>query len=868
MTRGYKVPAREDLNKRFTVEKSSPRYSIIPPESRLPLYMRCLYCGKELALLKRWTRGGQFCSEAHKQSYQEEYNRIALSRLLQAQYKTVTGKASKKQEDAPNSNGPGPLHEVPVAVEEAAVALHEAPVAVEVEEAPVAVQDAPAAVEVPPLEEGSTAEEPPPETLNGPDEENPEEAVWEPAQMAGIAKGEVARPPFLDTVADSLVMPAYAEPWERVSTSPAPPEWRSSGEVQQALPQAAVVELKFRPGLSDSEHPASEVNVTPREFVHSKALPRAAEAILANRLASAGLVKQTINPWASECSAAASVDSALNVPLKTEYRESSLLELSPSQVAFAEEDADVVLAPADGVAGPVEDPAEAAPASVEDAAPEQADDPEALAQAGETLAPADEAILWPAPNQNQPEYNEADEAETPNAGISSLAMLHEGLNHIDEQIAAPEAAEPEPIEPLAVLPEAGEAGVEAQHHEKQALRASLPLVEIPVKKLAPSKPAPKEGADALIEMPVFLPRLTGLPLRPKMGVFPAASAPGSKKGARSAAQSVQSSPEVKPVSDSKSAAEPKPDSGAAGKPARTSSRPSTEAAPKTAARPAENAAPAGKVEPATPEKGQQENGRAGKPSGLAEAGEKLTAAPEVKEVAAASPESAARQIEAPSFGVPKIENKSLLNSFPVKLGIAAALVALCITIYFVFGGKPQAPAQNPAADKAGPSIMVGGGGWVEGWAGDPVDAHYGRQITIYRPSLKLSDYRIDFKGEIETKSLGWVFRAADPENYYAMKLAIVTPGLQPKVALLKYVVVNGHETQAGRVPIDLDVKLDTLYSVRVDVRGTKFTTYVQGQLMDTWTDDQLKSGGMGFLNERVERGRIKSVSVSLLNGGK
>src|SRR5437763_2246366 len=47
--------------------------------------MRCLYCGKELALLKRWTGGGEFCSDAHRQQYQEEYNQLALSRLLQAE---------------------------------------------------------------------------------------------------------------------------------------------------------------------------------------------------------------------------------------------------------------------------------------------------------------------------------------------------------------------------------------------------------------------------------------------------------------------------------------------------------------------------------------------------------------------------------------------------------------------------------------------------------------------------------------------------------------------------------------------------------------------------------------------------------------
>ena len=46
--------------------------------------MRCLHCGKELALFKRLTSGGEFCSDAHRQKYQEEYNQLALTRLLQA----------------------------------------------------------------------------------------------------------------------------------------------------------------------------------------------------------------------------------------------------------------------------------------------------------------------------------------------------------------------------------------------------------------------------------------------------------------------------------------------------------------------------------------------------------------------------------------------------------------------------------------------------------------------------------------------------------------------------------------------------------------------------------------------------------------
>ena len=108
---------------------------------------------------------------------------------------------------------------------------------------------------------------------------------------------------------------------------------------------------------------------------------------------------------------------------------------------------------------------------------------------------------------------------------------------------------------------------------------------------------------------------------------------------------------------------------------------------------------------------------------------------------------------------------------------------------------------------------------MEGWGGDPSGLHAGRQITIYRPSLKLSDYRFEFQGSIDTKSIGWVFRASDPNNYYAMKLMTVSSGLSPKVALFKYLVANGKQTQVGRVPIDLAVQPDTVFNVRVDVRG-------------------------------------------------
>ena len=70
--------------------------------------MRCLYCGKQLALFRRLTGGGEFCSDAHKASYQDEFNRLALARLKQAQEKSDELRAAAPQNQlALSRRGPG-----------------------------------------------------------------------------------------------------------------------------------------------------------------------------------------------------------------------------------------------------------------------------------------------------------------------------------------------------------------------------------------------------------------------------------------------------------------------------------------------------------------------------------------------------------------------------------------------------------------------------------------------------------------------------------------------------------------------------------------------------------------------------------------
>ena len=871
--------------------------------------MRCLYCGKELALLKRWTRGGQFCSEAHKKSYQEEYNRIGLNRLLQAQSKPKAA----QQEVSPGLNGgsktpPRPVHEAPVAVEEAPVELVEEVQRVEEVAEQTVEEDA---VEVLP---GNAAAE----VVDEKAAEEPEEPAWEPESMAGFINDSAAEPAAMEAT-------PFSHSWQPGAVSPATPSWQPAGVLRGHLPEAAVLELKFRPNLAESEHSAPEVKLTPHEFEPGKPFPPSLSmAAASNQIPSAGVVSLEMRPSVLEWRALEPTVTALTFPLQEIELDWSLLQLRSSEVDFPGADAPVFFEgeSADGALWEAAGDSPAAETEESGIAPE-------LEQSSVQLAPGDEA---------------REPVEEPMAATEGLAQLSESLTEEHAEPEAVEQAEPVQAEPAEAEPahaaEAGEpvqasAGDEpaaeahapaAEEHSEpaeaepgaasltEAPRSADQAVEIPLKIFTPGKPNPVEGAGALVKLPVFLPGHTGLPLRPKMGLVPASGTPGKKSGQRPAkaqppaeSKAVESKVEVKQEStpaESKGAGEatkaastpstkpwgkpttlpaPKDAPGAAKKPAvsaKVQQAPSVKITPPAAKareeeKPKQAAAEKDAVEKAAPERAASGRSTPEKDAVEKPASEKAVEKSAEKTTAPKPPveaQAARAEIEVPSFGAAQSGTGSFLSTPKGKMAIGGVAVVLCLGAYLIFGGKP-APTPNPAAaaataDKAGPSIMVGSGGWVEGWAGDPAGEHLRRQITIYRPSLKLSDYRVEFTGEIEHKSLGWVFRATDPDNYYIMKLAYTTPGLDPKIGLLKSVVINGKETQVGKTPINLSVRLDTQYSIRMDARGSKFTTYVQGQLVDTWNDDQLKVGGVGFLNEREERGRVKSVSVSLLNGGK
>ena len=135
-------------------------------------------------------------------------------------------------------------------------------------------------------------------------------------------------------------------------------------------------------------------------------------------------------------------------------------------------------------------------------------------------------------------------------------------------------------------------------------------------------------------------------------------------------------------------------------------------------------------------------------------------------------------------------------------------------------------------------------------------------LRLWTPSTSLSNYEFEFLGQIDRKSMDWAFRAADLHNYYATKLVIARPGALPNAGLVRFVILDGRERERVELPLPLTLERGVDYKVRVSVRGNRFLTSVNGQLISSWIDSRISRGGVGFFSEQGESSTLKWVSVS------
>jgi hypothetical protein len=135
-------------------------------------------------------------------------------------------------------------------------------------------------------------------------------------------------------------------------------------------------------------------------------------------------------------------------------------------------------------------------------------------------------------------------------------------------------------------------------------------------------------------------------------------------------------------------------------------------------------------------------------------------------------------------------------------------------------------------------------------------------LAVYKPTMSLTDYQMQFLGLIDEKALSWVVRAADFNNYYVVKIVVLKPGPLPTIGVTRYAVINGKAQDRVDTAVPMDARAGMLYRVTMAVHDDTFALDIQGQLVDSWTESRLTHGGVGFFTARGEKSRIRWVQVT------
>ncbi len=183
--------------------------------------------------------------------------------------------------------------------------------------------------------------------------------------------------------------------------------------------------------------------------------------------------------------------------------------------------------------------------------------------------------------------------------------------------------------------------------------------------------------------------------------------------------------------------------------------------------------------------------------------------------------------------------------------------------------EPEAvgPAALTVATKAAEAVRfeenfdAGWDNWVGGVADWKVDIAGVRtgSLALYLPSLELSDYEVEFLARIDTRSVNWVVRAAGADSHM---LCTVTAMQGGQLEFSRALVEGGTAETAVRSATLVPGRPHKTFTVRMSVTGPVFSITIDGKTIDTWVDDRLATGGIGFMGAADDRARLYWLRVS------
>lgn len=169
------------------------------------------------------------------------------------------------------------------------------------------------------------------------------------------------------------------------------------------------------------------------------------------------------------------------------------------------------------------------------------------------------------------------------------------------------------------------------------------------------------------------------------------------------------------------------------------------------------------------------------------------------------------------------------------------------------GDSPKAPVA--AALRIEEHFASGCGNWVgevADWKLDAAGARTG-SLALFAPSLEMVDYDMEFLVRVEKTTITWVFRAIDTSDYYR---AVLRVNPQGGYLFERSAVLGGVAEPAVIKPVTVTANARTALAVRTTVNGSDFSVSLEGQPVDSWSDDRLPIGGVGFGSAPDDRARL------------
>ncbi|HLK68113.1 MAG TPA: hypothetical protein VKU19_31990 [Bryobacteraceae bacterium] len=150
-------------------------------------------------------------------------------------------------------------------------------------------------------------------------------------------------------------------------------------------------------------------------------------------------------------------------------------------------------------------------------------------------------------------------------------------------------------------------------------------------------------------------------------------------------------------------------------------------------------------------------------------------------------------------------------------------------------------------------------GGVDDWLLDAAGARTG-SLALFNPTLDKRDYEMEFLARIDHRSVTCAFRATSLTEYHLAKIAVADGAF----TFQHGVNLGGNREWSEPAPIGVALNRKNAITVKLRAVGSEFSVSVDGQVIETWSDNRLPAGGVGFEGVPDDRARIYWVRLSPL----